>query len=186
MKLPGTLVTLTLMTLGISGCEVPEESYANLPPVSGEARVAFAQRVIEIAEGTGAPAQPRQCYFVHYTGWLTDGSKFDSSRDTLQSGETRPPISFPQGARRVIVGWDLGFEGMRVGSKRRLIIPYQLAYGERGRPPIIPPKSDLVFDVELMAVTDTLPSDPNAPAPAERRQPPAPGCPEWDEVRGAS
>ena len=184
MNFPRSLFAVVVITGVVWNCDVPEESYSNLPPVSGEQRVAFTQRIIEIAEGTGAPAQPRLCYFVHYTGWLTDGSKFDSSRDTLPSGQPRTPIAFPQGARRVIVGWDVGFEGMRVGGKRRLIIPYQLAYGERGRPPIIPPKSDLVFDVELMAVTDTLPTDPNAPPPAEQRQPPAPRCPEWDEVRG--
>ena len=90
----------------------------------------------------------------------------------------KPPISFPQGARRVIAGWDLGFEGMRVGGKRRLFIPFQLAYGEAGRPPLIPPKSELIFDVELMAVADTL---PRAEAP-QRGQATIPQCAPWAVV----
>lgn len=121
----------------------------------------------------GAPVQPRQCIYAHYTGWLTDGKKFDSSRDTMANGQPRTPLSFAQGARRVIPGWDAGFEGMRVGAQRRLLIPYQLAYGELGRPPVIPPKAELIFDVEVMAVSDTLAgSVPNSPA----------RCPTWAEV----
>jgi peptidylprolyl isomerase len=113
---------------------------------------------------------------VHYTGWLTDGKKFDSSRDTASGGKPREPISFPQGSRRVIAGWDLGFEGVKVGGRRRLFIPYQLAYGEAGRPPVIPPKSELIFDVELMAVADTLPR--TEPTPRGQQAPP-PQCPTW-------
>jgi len=111
---------------------------------------------------------------VHYTGWLTNGTKFDSSRDTMPNGRPRPPLSFPQGFRRVIAGWDLGFEDMHVGGRRRLFIPYQLAYGETGRPPI-PPKAELIFDVELLAVADTLavPRGQNATAPQ---------CPTWTQV----
>ena len=116
----------------------------------------------DLAVGAGAEAKGPSWVTVHYTGWLTDGTKFDSSRDTMPNGQPRTPIAFPQGARRVIAGWDAGFEGMRVGGKRRLIIPYQLAYGEKGRPPVIPPKSTLVFDVELMAVADTLPREAGA------------------------
>jgi peptidylprolyl isomerase len=88
---------------------------------------------------------------VHYTGWTADGKKFDSSLDHNE------PITFQQGKHRVIVGWDTGFEGMRVGGKRRLFIPYQLAYGEKGRGPI-PPKSELIFDIELLNVRDTPPA----------------------------
>ncbi|MBK8057478.1 MAG: FKBP-type peptidyl-prolyl cis-trans isomerase [Gemmatimonadetes bacterium] len=117
---------------------------------------------------------------IHYTGWLTDGKKFDSSRDTMPNGQPRTPIAFPQGARRVIAGWDAGFEGMQVGGQRRLIIPYQLAYGELGRPPVIPPKATLVFDVELMAVADTLPSAGAPPLPAGA--PPGPQCAPWRAV----
>lgn len=92
---------------------------------------------------------PGQQLTVQYTGWLaSDGTKFDSSVDRNE------PFTFPQGAHRVITGWDQGFGGMRVGGKRRLFIPYQLAYGAEGRPPMIPPMSDLIFDIELVSVGD--------------------------------
>ena len=105
----------------------------------------------------------------------------------MPNGQPRTPISFPQGARRVISGWDAGFEGMRVGGRRRLMIPYQLAYGELGRPPVIPPRAELIFDVELMAVTDTLSRTDTPPAPpAAAQAQPGPRCPAWAEVsRGA-
>jgi peptidylprolyl isomerase len=109
-------------------------------------------RYVEVAAGAGAAAEPGQVYAVHYTGWLRDGTKFDSSRDR---GE---PIKFEQGKRRVIAGWDAGFEGMRVGGRRRLFIPYQLAYGVKGRPPRIPPRAELIFDVELVGV-EAAPAD---------------------------
>lgn len=149
---------------------------ASIPAVSGESRTAFALRFVEVAPGTGKLAEARRCLFVHYTGWLTDGTKFDSSRDTTRDGKPRPPIGFPQGYRRVIAGWDLGFEGMKVGGRRRLFIPYQLAYGEAGRAPI-PPKSELVFDVELMGVADTV-GEPRA------QNAPAPRCAAWAEAAG--
>jgi peptidylprolyl isomerase len=149
-----------------------------IPHVEGEPRTAFALRYIDLAPGTGALAEPRKCFYAHYTGWLTNGTKFDSSRDTTTGGTPRPPISFAQGARRVIAGWDAGFEGMRVGARRRLLIPYQLGYGELGRPPVIPPKSELIFDVELMAVADTLPRTEAAPS----AQTPGPRCATWEEV----
>ena len=142
---------------------------ANIPPVNASVHVEFALRYQEIKVGDGDLAQPGWIYAVHYTGWLaSDGTKFDSSLDRGQ------PIEFPQGFKRVVTGWDEGFEGMRVGGKRRLFIPYQLAYGEKGRPPVIPPKADLIFDVELVDQ-----HDPNAPppTPAAPAQPPAPAQP---------
>ena len=171
-----------LLALASTGCLVahhPVKSAVAIPPVPGKPETAFALRQIEIGPGVGAVAAPRKCYFVQYTGWLTNGTKFDSSRDTTADGKPRDPISFPQGSRRVIAGWDLGFEGMRVGGRRRLFIPYQLAYGEAGRPPVIPQKAELIFDVELVAVADTLPRA----EPTPRGQPaPPPACPTWSVV----
>jgi peptidylprolyl isomerase len=173
-------LAVSALALGLSGCAMHRSASlpASIPPAPGEMRTAFALRHIDVAQGTGALAEPRKCFYAHYTGWLLDGKKFDSSRDTAANGTPRTPIAFPQGARRVIAGWDLGFEGMRVGGRRRLFIPYQLAYGEAGRPPI-PPKAELIFDVELMAVADTLPRA----EPTPRGQPaPAPQCPAWAAV----
>ncbi len=156
----------------------PKPFPAPIPLLEGKARTAFALQVVEVAAGTGALAQPAKCFYVHYTGWLVDGKKFDSSHDSTGAGMPREPLGFPQGARRVIPGWDAGFEGMRVGGKRRLIVPYQLAYGEKGRPPVIPPKATLVFDVELMAV-----GDPGPPMPGS--SPPVPQCAPWAAVAPA-
>ena len=117
------------------------------PPVEGTPKDLATLRYIDIAQGTGVPAAAGKRFTVHYTGWLTDGTKFDSSVDRNE------PLDFIQGRRQVIAGWDLGFEGMKVGGKRRLFIPYQLAYGEAGTGPI-PPKAELIFDVELLNVAD--------------------------------
>jgi peptidylprolyl isomerase len=141
------------------------------PPVSGEEQVQFSMRYVDVAPGAGEEALPGMCYYAHYTGWLTDGTKFDSSRDTASDGQPRTPLGFHQGRRNVIAGWDAGFEGMRVGGQRRLIIPYQLAYGIDGRPPIIPPRATLVFDVELMDVREGQPA-------AAQGEPPV-RCPPW-------
>lgn len=105
-------------------------------------------RVIDVAPGTGKPYEPGKLLRVHYTGYLRDGTKFDSSRDRNK------PFEFEQGKRKVIPGFDNCCEGLRAGGKRRLLIPYQLAYGEKGRPPKIPPKSELIFDIELLDVLD--------------------------------
>src|SRR6201987_6375692 len=143
---------------------------AGIPPASGKLESAFALRYIDIKPGDGAEAEPGQFYTVHYTGWLaSDGTKFDSSVDRNE------PINFQQGVHGVIPGWDYGFAGMHVGGKRRLFIPYQLAYGERGRPPVIPPKSDLIFDIELVSASDPPPlPEPPAPPPAQQPATPPP------------
>jgi peptidylprolyl isomerase len=130
----------------------------------------FSLGYIDTLVGTGPLAQPGKWYTVHYTGYLAkEGSKFDSS---LDRGE---PISFPYGQHRVIQGWDTGFEGMHIGGKRRLFIPYQLAYGEAGKPPVIPAKATLVFDVELIAQSDEQPKPP-APTPAPAAAKPVPAA----------
>jgi FKBP-type peptidyl-prolyl cis-trans isomerase len=100
----------------------------------------------DLVVGTGAEAQAGNAVAVHYVGTLTDGSKFDSSRDRDE------PFEFTLGRGQVIKGWDLGVAGMRVGGKRKLVIPADMGYGARGFPPVIPPNSTLVFEVELVAV----------------------------------
>jgi len=124
---------------------------ASVPAVTGKVVESFGLRYIDVKAGDGAPAVSGQEYTVHYTGWLRDGSKFDSSVDR------GTPLKFVQGRRGVIAGWEAGFEGMKVGGKRRLFLPYELAYGELGRPPAIPAKAELIFDVELLAVKDVPP-----------------------------
>ena len=89
---------------------------------------------------------PDRTVSVHYTGWLTNGEKFDSSRDRNQ------PFGFNLGAGQVIAGWDEGVAGMKVGGRRKLVIPADLGYGTAGAPPDIPPGATLVFDVELLDV----------------------------------
>jgi uncharacterized damage-inducible protein DinB len=130
-------------------------TYAQIPAVQGTITDAFTLRFIDVAAGTGAPAEAGKVYVVHYTGYLTDGTKFDSSLDRKE------PLRFRQGKRQVIAGWDAGFAGMRAGGKRRLMIPYQLAYGDKGIGSI-PGKADLVFDVELLDVQDGPAMPPNA------------------------
>ena len=175
------VASLAVVTSGCFMHRAPKPS-APIPPVSGKTQTAFALRYIDVAPGFGAAATPKKCFYVNYTGWLTNGTKFDSSRDPDENGKPRTPISFPQGARRVIAGWDLGFEGMRVGGKRRLFIPYQLAYGEAGRAPVIPPKAELIFDIELMAVADPAP----APESAPRTPAAVPQCPAWETLRSGT
>jgi len=96
--------------------------------------------------GKGAEATAGKTVSVHYTGWLTHGQKFDSSLDRGQ------PFKFRLGAGQVIPGWDKGVAGMKIGGKRKLTIPPNLGYGERGAGGVIPPNATLVFDVELLGV----------------------------------
>ena len=103
-------------------------------------------QIDDLKQGDGAEAKPGQSVTVHYVGTLTDGSKFDSSRDRGQG------FTFKLGAGQVIRGWDQGVAGMKVGGIRKLTIPPELGYGARGYPPVIPPNSTLVFEVELLGV----------------------------------
>lgn len=100
----------------------------------------------ELKRGTGDHASRGDVVVVHYTGWLTDGKKFDSS---LDQGE---PFSFKLGAGEVIAGWDEGVAGMQVGSKRKLWIPPALGYGRQGALPDIPPNAELIFEIELLEI----------------------------------
>ncbi len=103
-------------------------------------------QIEDLQLGTGAEAKPGQSVTVHYTGTLTNGSKFDSSRDRNR------PFDFQLGAGMVIKGWDQGVAGMKVGGRRKLTIPPELGYGAGGYPPVIPPNSTLIFDIELIEV----------------------------------
>src|SRR5450756_1200920 len=148
-KKPATSTTATTHTAARTATP-SKDSPPNVPKIVGVAKPLYALRYIDTVVGKGPLALPSvlgtsqadskiMLYTVHYTGWLTDGTKFDSSVDRGQ------PITFPAGLHRVIPGWDTGFTGMHVGGKRRLFIPYQLAYGEAGKPPVIPAKADLIF-----------------------------------------
>jgi len=146
--------------VGACGRRVPEpESRPELPPASAApaaespassapaAPKAPAGLVKEdLKVGTGPEAKKGDHVVVHYTGTLTDGTKFDSSLDRNE------PFDFTLGAGMVIKGWDQGVAGMRKGGKRRLTIPPELGYGERGAPPKIPPNATLLFDVELVDI----------------------------------
>ncbi len=103
-------------------------------------------KYVDVKVGTGEAAQKGDTVEVHYTGWLKDGKKFDSSKDRGQ------PFVFPLGAGRVIKGWDEGVQGMKVGGTRKLIIPPELGYGARGAGNVIPPNAELTFEVELLKV----------------------------------
>jgi len=126
---------------------VTSEDKSGPPPLTQEPVLTESGLgVIDIVEGTGASPQAGQTAVVHYTGWLSDGTKFESSVDK------GTPIEFTLGAGRVIPGWDEGVATMKVGGKRRLVIPSDLAYGPEGKPPTIPPDAELTFDVELLEI----------------------------------
>jgi FKBP-type peptidyl-prolyl cis-trans isomerase len=106
----------------------------------------FKTQIKDLKAGTGPAAKAGDTVSVHYTGRLTNGTKFDSSRDRGQ------PFSFPLGKGRVIQGWDFGVAGMQVGGLRELTIPPEEGYGTRGAGSSIPPNATLVFDVELLSI----------------------------------
>ena len=106
----------------------------------------MAVTIETLTPGTGDEAKSGDTLSVHYTGTLTDGKKFDSSRDRSE------PFDVTLGQRRVIAGWEMGLVGMKVGEKRRLTIPPDLGYGAKGAGGVIPPNATLIFEVELLAI----------------------------------
>jgi len=117
-----------------------------LPPITRAYAKVHMPEILDLKVGTGAQAEPYTKVKVHYTGWLMDGTKFDSSLDRGK------PIEFTLGSQRVIPGWELGLLGMKVGGRRQLIIPPELAYGKKGAGTVIPPNATLKFEVELLGV----------------------------------
>jgi FKBP-type peptidyl-prolyl cis-trans isomerase len=155
-KLVLLLIISTILGFA-SGCGKPEKSStANQPSapspssptkVDGQpTTTASGLQYWDIVVGTGATAVPGKPVSVHYTGWLTNGQKFDSSLDRGK------PFVFPLGEGQVIKGWDEGVAGMKAGGKRQLRIPPALGYGDSGAGGVIPPKATLIFDVELLEV----------------------------------
>jgi FKBP-type peptidyl-prolyl cis-trans isomerase FkpA len=146
------LIGLLTLTMLLSGNTVMSFGRKKEPPKMTPVEAGFEQKAggLQIKDdviGTGDEAQAGQMITVHYTGTLYEGGKkFDSSKDR---GE---PFQFPLGAGRVIKGWDQGFEGMKVGGKRTLIIPASMGYGAQGAPPVIPGNATLKFEVELLGV----------------------------------
>ncbi len=141
MKSPylSSLMAIVVLTLAVGVGGSMAESNQEVTTPSG-------LKYVDQAVGTGDVAVVGKNVNVHYTGWLENGKKFDSSVDRGQ------PFSFPLGAGRVIKGWDEGVQGMKVGGKRKLTIPSDLGYGSRGAGGVIPPNATLIFDVELLGV----------------------------------
>lgn len=105
-------------------------------------------KIVDVKVGTGPEAKPGDLCRVHYTGWLDNGTKFDSSLDRNE------PFEFPLGQGWVIQGWDKGVNGMKVGGVRRLFIPSELAYGANGAGGVIPPNATLIFEIQLLGIKD--------------------------------
>jgi FKBP-type peptidyl-prolyl cis-trans isomerase len=138
---------LILGLFALAGCSSPPGATQSQPGGSAtEFTMNDGLKYTDEQVGTGAVATSGRTAVVHYTGWLLDGTKFDSSVDRNQ------PFSFPLGAGQVIKGWDEGVQGMKVGGKRTLIIPPALGYGARGAGNVIPPNATLKFEVQLLDV----------------------------------
>ncbi len=143
----GLVVLGSLLVLwGVTAVVHAEEKQAGAGAAGQLVTTESGLQYVDLVVGHGRQAELGDTATVHYTGWLANGAKFDSSRDRTE------PFSFRVGAGRVIKGWDEGVAGMKVGGKRKLIIPPDLAYGSRGAGHVIPPNATLTFEVELLGL----------------------------------
>lgn len=140
------VLVLCALALTVSAQKAPPKSDPAKPAAEAWVKTASGLEYLDVKVGTGAVAVAGRRVSVHYTGWLLDGTKFDSSKDRAQA------FGFNLGAGMVIRGWDEGVAGMKVGGVRKLRIPPNLAYGERGAGGVIPPGATLIFEVELLGV----------------------------------
>ncbi|MBA2451004.1 MAG: FKBP-type peptidyl-prolyl cis-trans isomerase [Chloroflexi bacterium] len=140
----GLAIVLALIVAGLLAVACSQPPPAGSAGGGQEVTTPSGLKYTDLVVGSGAEPKPGQTAVVHYTGWLLDGTKFDSSKDRGQ------PFSFPLGQGRVIRGWDEGVATMRVGGTRRLTIPPELGYGARGAGGVIPPNATLAFEVELL------------------------------------
>ncbi len=152
MRTSYVVSSVFVVLLGMGGCKCSGDkkdgaaTTTTPAPAAEPAAAATELKIEDIKVGEGAVAESGKQVVVHYTGTLTDGTKFDSSLDR------NDPFTFSLGAGQVIKGWDEGVKGMKVGGKRKLTIPPQLGYGEAGAGGVIPPNATLIFEVELLDV----------------------------------
>ena len=154
MRTSHILSSTFLILLGMGGCKCNSDNAETTPTTSAtptstpteSAAPVTELKIEDIKVGDGAVAEAGKQVSVHYTGTLTDGTKFDSSVDR------KDPFTFSLGAGQVIKGWDEGVKGMKIGGKRKLTIPPSMGYGEAGAGGVIPPNATLIFDVELLDV----------------------------------
>jgi FKBP-type peptidyl-prolyl cis-trans isomerase len=145
MQLAWMRFVLVAMALVVAGARTGAADDAKPDPEPKEVKLESGLKYQDLKVGTGATAKKGYTVTVHYTGWLAkDKKKFDSSKDRNEA------FVFELGAGKVIKGWDEGVAGMKVGGKRKLMIPAKLGYGARGAGAVIPPNADLVFEVELL------------------------------------
>jgi FKBP-type peptidyl-prolyl cis-trans isomerase len=146
-------LTMLLLVLAPAPKDDTKTDPKKMPPLNAKEwkKLPNGMKIWDVKIGTGQEVKKGDTVTIHYTGWTTDGKIFDSSRAEVSPRPTNGrPVTFP--LNNLIQGWQEGVPGMKVGGVRRMVIPYKLAYGEAGRPPIIPAKADLVFEIEVLGV----------------------------------